>query len=217
MTGEQRRVAERILLEPELPAMLADTPGKIGEIATLGCRFEHAPRLAIGTAMVLRTTWEGQTIALPSKIVWSELKIAGGEKYYHSGLQFAEDAGAELGKLRASLGKHLTRVLAARFPELPLAAKPKSAVASVPFMSSSFLASEPAPAPPAATGYLEFRLCGGAWEMGETPALSQPRDGLSFPASMEPDDIEIWKGCFERSDEPVRRMIRAALELRIAT
>jgi hypothetical protein len=218
MSDEQRRVAERILLQPELDAMLADTPGKIGEIAALGCRFQHAPRLAIGTAMPLRFTWEGEAIELRSKIVWSELKFSGGEKYYHSGLQFAEGVAAELAKLQTALGKHLTRVLRRKFPELPLVMKPKPSAGAVPFMSTPFL-SRPAPPdiePASASGYLEFRWREGRWEMKENTVLSQPRDGLSFPASLEPDAIESWKRCFEGAEEPVRRMIRAALELRVS-
>ena len=217
MQAEQRRIAERILIAPELEAVLADTPGRIGEIATLGCRFEHAPRLPIGTSMPLRLTWEGQPIALRTKIVWSELKLTGGDKFYHSGLQFGDEAPAELAKIRVALGKHLTRVLANLFPELPLVAKPRPVVGAVPFMATPFLSvgvEQAAPKPASAT-FLEFRLRNGKWDTLETPALSQPRDGLSFPASFDPEAIEIWRSCFERSEEPVRRMLRAALEIRV--
>ncbi|MBI2214440.1 MAG: hypothetical protein HYU52_12410 [Acidobacteria bacterium] len=215
MPDQQRRVAERILIEPQLEGMLADNPGRIGEIATLGCRFEHNPRLAIGTTMPLSFRWEGLQIALQAKIVYSELKLSGGEKFYHSGLQFLDGNAEALGRVRTALQRHLTRVVSALHPELPLT-PPAKASSSIPFMATPFMsAAEEPPKKAAPTGYLEFRWRNDRWDMTERPALSQPRDGLSFPNNLDGDEIESWKRAFVSADDPVRRMIRAALELRI--
>ena len=210
----QRRVAERILVEPQLEGMLADNPGRIGEIATLGCRFEHLPRLAIGTTMPLSFRWEGFAISLQAKIVYSELKLAGGEKFYHSGLQFGDGDPEALRKVRSALERHLKRVVSALFPYLRL--DPGPAPGAVPFFATPFMS---APEPPAAKrepiGYLEFRWKGGRWDRAEVPVLSQPRDGLSFPNDFDPDEIEAWQRAYQDAEEAVRRMIRASLELRI--
>jgi len=212
----QRRVAERILIEPQLEGMLADNPGRIGEIATLGCRFEHLPRLAIGTAMPLTFRWEGLQIALQAKIVWSELKLAGGEKFYHSGLQFGDGNPEALKQVRMALDRHLRRVVAALFPDLPLDPVSKAAAAAVPFMAAPFLAAaEEPPKPIAPSGFHEYRWKNGRWDKTEVPALSQPRDGLSFPGDFDADEVASWQHAYETAEEPVQRMIRAALELRI--
>ncbi|MGK2856804.1 MAG: hypothetical protein ACSLFQ_06325, partial [Thermoanaerobaculia bacterium] len=149
--------------------------------------------------------------------VWSEFKLSGGDKFYYSGLQFGDTEPAQLALIRVALGKYMTRVLSVLFPELPLLARPKPAIAPVPFMSTPFMSSTAPPAAPKpeASGYLEVRWRTGRWNKLETPALSQPRDGLSFPAAFDPDAMEIWKQCFAGAEEPVRRMLRAALELRV--
>ncbi|MFA6954729.1 MAG: hypothetical protein WC538_02520 [Thermoanaerobaculia bacterium] len=212
----QRRVAERILIEPQLEGMLADNPGRIGEIATLGCRFEHLPRLAIGTAMPLTFRWEGLQIALQVKIVWSELKLAGGEKFYHSGLQFGDGNPESLKNVRTALDRHLRRVVAALFPYLPLDPASKASAASIPFMAAPFLSAVEEPAKTIVpSGFQEYRWKSGRWDKTSASALSQPRDGLSFPNDFDTDEIESWQRAYQEAEEPVQRMIRAALELRI--
>jgi hypothetical protein len=211
----ERRVAERILVEPQIEGILAENPGRIGEIATLGCRFEHVPRLAIGTTMPLSFRWEGLEIALHAKIVWSELKLSGGEKFYHSGLKFNDGDTEALKRVRTALDRHLKRVVSALFPELPLVPFSRSGAAA-PFLAAPFMSGPEPPAKrPEPTSYLEFRWRSNRWDESEVPVLSQPRDGLSFPSEFDADEIESWKAAFERAEEPVRRMIRAALELRI--
>lgn len=212
----QRRVAERILIEPQLEGMLADNRGRIGEIATLGCRFEHVPRLAIGTAMPLTFRWEGLQIVLQTKIVWSELKMTGGEKFYHSGLQFGDGDAEALKRVRTALDRHLKRVVSALFPELPLVPVSRSAAGAVPFMPAPFMSTASARAKAVEPSlYQEFRWKNGQWERAEAPALSQPRDGLSFPIDFDIDEIAAWQRAYQDAQEPVQRMIRAALELRI--
>lgn len=195
--------------------MLADNPGRIGEIATLGCRFEHQPRLAIGTTMPLTFRWEGLQIALQTKIVWSELKLAGGEKFYHSGLQFGDGNAEALKKVRTALDRHLKRVVSALFPYLTLEPVPKPSAGAIPFMASPFLTAEEPEKTGVPSSFLEFRWKNGRWDKTEAPALSQPRDGLSFPADFDDEEIAGWQRAYEGADEPVQRMIRAALELRI--
>lgn len=87
--GEEQRAAQRIDLPEPVPAKIGDVEAKILDVSLVGCRIEHAERLAIGAVMPLRFAWRGEQVQITAKVARTELRSVSGRMTYSTGLQFA--------------------------------------------------------------------------------------------------------------------------------
>jgi hypothetical protein len=87
--GAEQRAAQRIDLPEPVPAKIGDVEAKIVEVSLVGCRAEHAERLAIGAIVPVYFQWRGEPVQLSGKVARTELRSAGGRMMYSTGLQFA--------------------------------------------------------------------------------------------------------------------------------
>ena len=106
--GEEQRAAQRIDLPEPVPAKIGDADARIVDVSLIGCRIEHAERLAMGAAMPIRFTWRGENIALNAKVARTEMRSIGGRMMYSTGLQFAasvDESPEAVRRIMASLVK----------------------------------------------------------------------------------------------------------------
>ena len=106
--GEEQRAAQRIDLTEPVPAKLGDSDAMIVDISLVGCRIEHAERLAMGAVMPIRFAWRAENISLRAKVARTEMRSIGGRMMYSSGLQFAptvDDSPEPIRRIMASLVK----------------------------------------------------------------------------------------------------------------
>lgn len=204
----QRRAAERVPPPEPLPGMVGETPMHVVEIARLGCRIAHEPRLPVGSKWNVSFRWGSDVLRFRAELVWSQLMLTSGKKSYESGLRFNDEDVAELEKLKRILTAYLTRSLEGTVPP----AQPEGDEAP-PFMSAPFLGD------PDGSGsgevYREYRLVGGKWQSRDIEVPLQPRDGFCLPESTPAEEVEGYKTSYMAADEATRRMIRASLEMTV--
>lgn len=187
--------------------MVGEVPMQVVEIARLGCRMCHEPRLPVGSKHLVSFRWGSEQLRFRAELVWSKLLLTGGKKSYESGLRFDDSETEELAKLKRILGGYLDQ-------SLTEAGGGAEGDASSPFLSSSPFFGDPDASLPG-EAYHEYRLVGGTWEEREIEVPLQPRDGFCLPASTPPGDVEGYKTSYAAADDATRRMIRASLEMKV--
>ena len=203
----QRRAAERVPTPEPLPGMVGEVPMKVVEIARLGCRMLHDPRLPVGSKWNVSFQWGADELRFHAELVWSKLLLTGGVKSYESGLRFDDNEVASLAKLKGILDRYLSDTLKDTVPG-------GQASSASPFLGSTPFFGDPDASLPG-EDYREYRLDGDRWQEREIEVPLQPRDGFCLPASTPEEDVEGYKTSYLAADDATRRMIRASLEIKV--
>jgi hypothetical protein len=204
----QRREAERVPPPEPLPGKVGDVPMQVVEIARLGCRMLHEPRLPVGSKWNVSFVWGSDELRFHAELVWSSLLLTGGKKSYESGLRFSDADTEELARLKRILASYLSATLKDTVPDRETDAEPVS-----PFLATPFFGDPDALLP--GEGYREYRLLGDKWQEREIDVPLQPRDGFCLSATAATDDVDGYKKSYLAADDATRRMIRASLEIQV--
>jgi hypothetical protein len=188
--------------------MVGEVPMQVVEIARLGCRMLHDPRLPVGSKWDVSFQWGKNELRFHAELVWSKLLLTGGKKSYESGLRFSDDNKTELDKLRRILAVYLGEKLKDTVPD-----KGSEGEGAAPFLSTPFFGDPDASLP--GEGFREYRLMGEEWQEREIEVPLQPRDGFCLPADTPVDDVKGYKTSYLAADDATRRMIRASLEIKV--
>lgn len=186
--------------------MVGEVPMQVVEIARLGCRMLHDPRLPVGSKWNVSFRWGSSELRFHAELVWSKLLLTGGKKSYESGLRFSDDDKTELEKLKRILSNYLGEKLKDTVPTKP-------AGDETPFLSTPFFGDPDASLP--GEGYREYRLVGSSWQEREIEVPLQPRDGFCLPAGTPEAEVDGYKTSYMAADDATKRMIRASLEIQV--
>lgn len=206
--AEQSRGAERLPLGEGIPGRLADQEVRILEISLIGARIEHTARLAIGAQWTLQFKWQNTDLKIRARVTRTELRPAGKQILYLSGLQFAASIEEAPEELRRAMASHVGEEIAQQQKWEP-----------PPFFRMEDDEDEdeqaPAEAEPDELRYLTCTLEDGQWTLQRTASLQQPREGFSMLVRQEAEAGEYCR-TYEVADPETRRLIRLSLELAIA-
>lgn len=208
---EERRQAPRTSLPEGIEASVSGSAVTMVELSAAGARLEHESRFPLLSPR-LTLTWGGVVVELPFQVVRSEIVgRRSGVLVYGSGIQFAElgASGAEV--IASILGWGQQRDSE---PTAPVEKERLEAVQSrddswtrqVRFLKDD-LGDDDLP-------YAQFRLTGNGWEKEYVPSPEQPEDGFTITRA-DADFAELQR-TFEVADPETRRMMRIALETKLA-
>ena len=118
--GEEQRAAQRIDLPEPVPAKIGDAEARVLEISLVGCRIEHADRLAIGATVPVYFVWRNDPIQLSAKVARTEMRSVGGRMMYSTGLQFATSVDTSPDAIRRIMASLVKTSVAERPPAAPV-------------------------------------------------------------------------------------------------
>lgn len=209
---EERRQAPRTSLPEGIEASVSGSAVTVVELSAAGARLEHEARFPLLSPR-LTLTWRGIVAEVPFQVVRSEIVgRRSGTLVYGSGIQFAElhDSAADV--IAAILGRgeqresEMTEPVARERLE-PVKSRDDSWTRQVRFLKDD-LGDDHLP-------YAQFRLTTTGWEKEYVSSPEQPEDGFTIDRS-DADFAELQR-TFEVADPETRRMMRIALETKLAS
>lgn len=194
--GEERRKYGRVQLTDPLPATVDGIPVNVAELSVTGARLLHEQRLPRAITITLRIIHRGTEIKLKCEAVRSMLVKIG---EYQSGVRFVNTGDESDRRLRELIGEHVTRALNEQIAN--------------------------ARGVPPIGGYTyqvgkgdKFRRCefiSGGWKKSETRDPSQPQNGFTISADVDPGQVQMlcqtWLAC----DDEGRRLTQILAQLSI--
>lgn len=222
---------QRVHLAQPLLARLGSAKVVLVDVSVLGARVEHHVPLLAGSHTTLSFTWDGTEITSSCRIVRSRLERfsvgTDGLTVYHSGLEFETMTTAARERLKAMIGRFITRALeeqklnargvmpehdADRMPIFrfggQLTANPKDKQPAAPsFLPVARMVKE--------TGYVCYALEHNQWRRKRTHDPGQPHDGFTISAAEDHSQAELLCDAYQRSDPAGRRMIQLLAQLSI--
>ena len=232
MVPRTRRV-QRVQLAQPLLARLGSARVLIVDVSLLGARVEHHMPLAAGSTASFSFTWEDEEITGQCRVVRSQLERfsvgTDGLTVYHSGLEFDEISEPVRMKLKAMIGRFVSRALEeqklnargvvpthdmTRMPifrfggQLTADAKDKCVSVSVPsYLPASRLGKN--------TGYVCYNLENNTWRRKRTHDPGQPMDGFTISATEDLTQAHMLCDAYSRSDDSGRQLIQLFAQLSI--
>ena len=231
MVPRTRRV-QRVHLAQPILARLGLAQVLLVDISTLGARVEHHLPLVSGSHATLTFEWEGEEITSQCRIARSRLERfsvgADGLTVYHSGLEFDEMPEAMRTRLKAMIGRFISRAL----EEQKLNARgavPQHDVAKMPIFrhggqltanakdrrEGAGVTAMPIARVTGDTGYICYILEQNAWRKKRTHDPGQPVDGFTISALEDSQQAELLCEAYLRSDGEGRKMIQLFAQLSI--
>lgn len=228
MVPRTRRV-QRVHLAQPILARLGLAQVLLVDVSILGARVEHHLPLTSGSHATLTFEWEGEEIVSQCRIARSRLERfsvgADGLTVYHSGLEFEEMPEAMRARLKAMIGRFISRAL----EEQKLNARgvmPEHDVDKMPiFRFGGQLTANPKDKGPAApahlpvsriakeTGYVCYALENNQWRRKRTHDPGQPHDGFTISASEDHTQAQLLCEAYQRADGDGRRLIQLCAQL----
>jgi hypothetical protein len=210
---DERRAAERVLIDPEIDATISGVPVRIVELSAVGGRIEHEGRFALASPE-LQIVWQGESMFLPARVVRSEIVGRSGSKLmYRTGIRFTGDP------LRVErLLSAILRPTESRAAEDPPLREPQPKILPPPQPAQlddtwtrqvKFLDSDPEDALP----YAQFRQTADGWKKSYVASPEQPQDGFTIPRDQR--DFPELQRTFECADPETRRMMQIALRAQL--
>lgn len=200
----ERRRYGRIRLDDPLRARLGDVPVYVIELSVVGFRIAHDGRLAAGRTQPLGVQWDGKEIELECSIVRSSLyrlaKNLGEKSVYHTGLRIVRYSRDDFDALRHLIADRIMRAL----DEMKANARgipPLAAYLYQPGKGEIFRRCE---------------LVNGAWRKTETIHATQPPNGFTISAEVDPAHVAMLCETWERTTAEGRRLTQLLAELSIS-
>lgn len=228
MVPRTRRV-QRVHLAQPLLARLGSTQVLVIDVSTLGARIEHHVPLAGGNS-AFSFNWDNEEIISQCRIVRSRLERmsvgADGLTVYHSGLEFEAMTDDTRVRLKAMIGRFISRALEEqklnargvvpehdvnkmpifRFGQLSADAKDKR-LSAPSYLPASRLAKQ--------VGYICYNLESSSWRRKRTHDPGQPMEGFTIAASEDHTQAQMLCDAYLRSDPAGRRLIQLFAQLSI--
>ena len=204
LNGSERRRYGRIKLDQHLPARFGETRVKVLELSIIGFRVAHEGRLPMGESRRLVVDWQGAPIELGCTLVrsnlWRLAKMMGEQSIYHSGLRIVETSTEAFDRLRELIGERIIRALDEQ----------KANAHGIPPVAAYMYQPE--------KGDL-YRRCewiDGTWRKSETIRATQPPNGFTVSAEVDPAHVEILCKTWETTTPEGRRLTQLLAELSIS-
>jgi hypothetical protein len=230
MVPRTRRV-QRVHLAQPILARLGSAQVLLVDVSVLGARVEHHVPLAAGGHSTFSFLWEGEQIATHCRIVRSRLERfsvgTDGLTVYHSGLEFENMPAETRARLKAMIGRFISRALEEQklnargvMPEhdvdkMPifrfggqLTANSRDKELAMPaFLPVSRVAKE--------TGYICYALEHNQWRRKRTHDPGQPVEGFTISAAEEQTQAQMLCDAYLAADRDGRRLIQLCAQLSI--
>ena len=201
---EERRRYGRIDLDQALDGTFGHTSVKILEVSVTGFLVAHEGRLSIGDDETLTVEWEGKQIALRCALVrstlWRLAKRMGEQSVYHSGLRIVDSSRESFDQLRELIGERILRALEEQ----------KANARGIPPLAAYMYQPEKGDL------YRRCELVDGTWRKTETIRPTQPQNGFTVSAEVDPWHIEMLCEAWEATTDEGRRLMRMLAELSIS-
>lgn len=200
-----RRRFGRIRLDAPLAAIFASTPVRVIEISVTGFRIAHEGRLEPGHRGELTIEWEGARFSFHASLVrttlWRLARNLGERSLYHSGLRIVEAIGSAERTLRELVAERIIRALEEQ----------KANARGIPPLAAYMYQ------PGKGEIFRRCELIDGEWRKSETIRTSQPPNGFTISAEVDPQHVELLCQTWERTTGEGRRLTQLLAELSIST
>lgn len=231
MDSPRTRRLQRVHLAQPLVARLGATHVVLVDISLMGARVEHHVPLIAGAFSKLSFRWDDLDIEVSCRIARSRLERfsagADGMTIYHSGLEFESPAAEMRGRLKAMIGRFITRALEEQklnargvLPEHDVSQMPifrfggqltandqDKQVPGSALLPTSRVAKE--------TGYICYALENNTWRRKRTHDPGQPLNGFTISANEDHAQVELLCEAYQRTDWDGRRLIQLCAQLSV--
>jgi hypothetical protein len=204
VADHERRRYGRIKLDEPLSALFGETRTKVIEISLVGFRVAHEGRLPVGERRPLVVDWQGTSLDVGCSLVrstlWRLAKAMGEQSIYHSGLRIVETSRQSFDGLRELIGERILRALEEQ----------KANARGIPPLAAYMYQPE--------KGDL-FRRCeliDGVWRKTETIRTTQPPNGFTISAEVDPYHVDMLCETWENTTDEGRRLTRMLAELSVS-
>jgi len=201
---EERRRYGRIKLDQFLHARFGAARVRVMEISLLGFRIAHEGRLAERETRPLVIDWQGSTIKVETRIVrstlWRLAKQMGEQSIYHSGLRIVETSREAFDQMRELIGERIIRALEEQ----------KANAHGIPPLAAYMYQPEKGDL------YRRCEFIDGTWRKSETIRATQPPNGFTVSAEVEPHHVDILCRTWETTTAEGRRLTQLLAELSIS-
>ncbi len=204
VADHERRRYGRIKLDEPLSALFGETRTKVIEISLVGFRVAHEGRLPVGERRPLVVDWQGTSLDVGCSLVrstlWRLAKAMGEQSIYHSGLRIVETSRQSFEGLRELIGERILRALEEQ----------KANARGIPPLAAYMYQPE--------KGDL-FRRCeliDGVWRKTETIRTTQPPNGFTISAEVDPYHVDMLCETWENTTDEGRRLTRMLAELSVS-
>lgn len=200
----ERRRYGRIRLDEPLPGTLDAFRVRIIEIAVAGFRIAHETRFAPAQFYDLVIDWHGRVIRLRCSIVrttlWRLAKNLGERSIYHSGLRIVEAYDDGLAVLRELMAERIIRAIDEQ----------KANARGIPPLAAYMYQPEKGEL------YRRCELVAGTWRKTETIRPTQPANGFTVSADVDPAHVDLLCETWEKTTDEGRRLTRLLAELSVS-
>jgi hypothetical protein len=202
-SGERRRYG-RIRLEAPLPATFAGTRARVLEISVVGILIAHEGKIPPGSTHDLLIDWQGAKLDFSCRVarstLWRLAKSAGETSIYHSGLRVLEAGGESSTRLRELLAERIIRALEEQ----------KANARGIPPLAAYMYQ------PGKGELYRRCELIDGVWRKSETIRATQPANGFTVSADIDPAHVEMLCRTWEMTTPEGRRLTQMLAELSLS-
>lgn len=189
-----------------MAAMFADRPVRILELSIVGFLVAHELRLATEETYRFVVEWQGTKIELECLIVRSTLwrlgKTMGERSIYHSGLRIVDVSRPMFDHLRELIAERVMRALEEQ----------KANARGIPPLAAYMYRFQPEKG----ELYRRCELVNGEWRKTETIRSSQPLNGFTVSAEVEPGLVDMLCRTWESTTAEGRRLTRLLAELSVS-
>lgn len=199
----ERRRYGRIKLETPLVAEFAGARARVLEISVAGVLIAHEGKLASHTTHELSIDWDGARLQFLCRVarstLWRLAKSTGEKSIYHTGLRILEAQGDSLTRLRQLLAERIIRALEEQ----------KANARGIPPLAAYMYQ------PGKGELYRRCEFIDAVWRKSETIRATQPANGFTVSADVEPEHVEILCKTWEMTTTEGRRLTQLLAELSI--
>ena len=200
----ERRKFGRIRLDAPLYGQFFDSRVRVLELSVTGFRIAHEARFAAHQVAELVIDWEGRAIRLVCTVVrmtlWRLAKSIGERSVYHSGLRVVESSGESFELLRELMHERIVRALEEQ----------KANAHGIPPLAAY------THQPEKGELYRRCEFLNGVWRKTETIRATQPVNGFTISAEVDPVHVEMLCQTWETTTPEGRRLTQLLAELSIS-
>jgi hypothetical protein len=204
--ASERRKYGRIHLDSPLPARFGERSVRILEVSIVGFLVAHETRVAPEDTHRLVIEWDGRRIELDCAVVRSTIqrlaKTAGERTLYHSGLRIVRSTRESFDTLREMIAERVMRALEEQ----------KANARGIPPLAAYMYRYQPEKG----ELYRRCELIAGVWRRTETVRSTQPLNGFTISAEVDPAHVDMLCRTWESTTAEGRRLTRLLAELSVS-
>ncbi len=201
---EERRRYGRVKLDQPLDATFGEGRVAVYELSVLGFLIAHERRYAPGETAHLAMEWNNQRIDLVCRLIrstlWRLAKSLGERSIYHSGLHIVETIGDSYDRLREMIAERVIRAIDEQ----------KANARGIPPLAAYMYQ------PGKGDLYRRCEFVAGEWRKTETIRPTQPANGFTVSADVDPQHVELLCRTWEMTTPEGRRLTQMLAELSIS-